>query len=176
MLSVHQNCLFNRAAQEDAADHFEKQSFDTSSSSDSSQSSGEGDEEEEDQAEHPFIKTKPPFGPQFPLEHFDNEEFDIRPGEEWIGLGWDPKENKMYPIPAKAFLPMPLPGARLQVPALSEVTAMNLLKKTESLDNFRKWLIRERYKRQMMLMGVKYSRKDYHGLQLTNNKFVVCNL
>jgi len=66
---------------------------------------------------------------------------------------------------------MPLSATRVAVPALSEITSINLLKKTEALEKFRKWLLKERYKRQMTLTGVKYSRKlkihfvpEYFGL------------
>lgn len=81
-------------------------------------------------------------------------DFDIRSGEEWINLGYDVDDNKMYPIPGKAFLPMPQLQTRRFLPALSEVTSSNLLKKSETLERFRKWLIKERFKRQMKTIGL----------------------
>ncbi|CAG7831213.1 unnamed protein product [Allacma fusca] len=102
----------------------------------------------------------PPFGPMFPLDYFDNEEYDIRSGEEWMYLGWDWKEQKIFPIPAKAFLPMPkdstlrkkkchpnTPADDVENVALSELTSANLLTKTERLEKFRRWLLTERYRR-----------------------------
>ena len=104
------------------------------------------------------LQAAPPFGPMFPLDYFDNEEYDIRTGEEWMFLGWDWKEHKMYPIPAKAFLPIrrsrqddKMKKCKLveeeKPKALSEITAVNLLTKTERLERFRRWLLSERYRR-----------------------------
>ena len=95
----------------------------------------------------------------FPLDYFDNEDYDIRTGEEWMFLGWDWKEHRMYPIPAKAYLPVrrqldenvPEKCKHLlekeKPKALSEMTAVNLLTKTERLEKFRHWLLTERYRR-----------------------------
>lgn len=104
---------------------------------------------------HPFIQSKPPFSPQFPLHFFDNSEFDIRGGDDWCRLGWEEKEKRFYPLPAKAFLPLPLSiDKRAKATALSELTLEELLRKTPRLDKFRQWLLRERFDRQIRMVGL----------------------
>lgn len=104
---------------------------------------------------HSFIQSKPPFGPQLPLSFFDNTEYDIRSGEDWCTLGWEEKEQRFYPLPAKAFLPLPLPAEkRAKMKAPSEVTVEEILRKTPRLEKFRSWLLRERFQRQMRLAGI----------------------
>ncbi|ODM98022.1 Dynein heavy chain 1, axonemal [Orchesella cincta] len=121
----------------------------------------EEEEEEEEAVErgraaiHPFIQSKPPFSAQFPLSYFDNTEYDIRSGEDWCRLGWDEKEKRFYPLPGKAFLPLPLPfDKRVQAKAPSEATLEEILRKTPRLEKFRSWLLRERYNRQIRLVGL----------------------
>lgn len=102
-----------------------------------------------------FIKSKPPFGYMFPLHCFDNFECDIRPPEEWLSLGWDTKEKRFFPLPAKAFLPMPGPSAKKNLPALSEtIVDNNLLTATPRLTKMYHWLLRERFQRTVEMLGI----------------------
>ncbi|TRY59872.1 hypothetical protein DNTS_035283 [Danionella cerebrum] len=53
------------------------------------------------------METKnPPISNYLPLEIFDNEDFDCRSPEEWLGLGYEPGSTGRKPVPAKALLPI----------------------------------------------------------------------
>lgn len=106
---------------------------------------------------HPFIKSKPPFGAMLPLEFFDDEEFDIRSGEDWIRLGYDAKEDINYPIPGKAFLPFIKSNGEEEHEnnlAISQVTYEQLLKKTPRLEKFHQQLVRARFNRMLQNAGI----------------------
>lgn len=82
--------------------------------------------------------------PQFPINCFDNCTFDIRPPEEWIQLGLDFKDKRFYPLPGKAFLPLPAGAAKKKSPALSETVVDHLLTATPRLNRMYQWLLKER--------------------------------
>jgi len=103
---------------------------------------------------HPFIRSKPPFNPMFPLHYFDNTEWDTRTPDEWINLGWDGKERRFYAIPGKAFLPLPGSYVRKTTPALSETIVDNLLNSSKRLFYLERCLLKERYERLLEILGV----------------------
>lgn len=113
---------------------------------------------------HPFIQSKPPFNAQFPLSYFDNSEYDIRSGEDWCRLGWEDKEKRFYPLPGKAFLPLPLqPDKRAKARSPAEMTLEEILKKTPRLERFRQWLLRERFQRQIRMVGLDPHKGTYES-------------
>jgi hypothetical protein len=101
---------------------------------------------------------KPPFNPMLPLPIFDNMEFDIRMPNDWLSLGWDSKERKFYPLPGKAFLPLPGSVVRREAPALSETVVNNLLTSSPRLEKLFHWLLKERYERTIKMLGIDQNR------------------
>lgn len=94
-----------------------------------------------------FFHNRSPFGAYFPLEFFDNEDFDTRMPEDWMGVRYNSQGSDLYPLPGKAFIPIVSEKPSNDLVSFSELTSEVLLDKTPRLHNFRKWLIRERYKR-----------------------------
>jgi len=97
-------------------------------------------------AREAHVKTKSQFGFHFPLEYFDNEEFDIRSPEAWMSLRPNPKGGGKYPLPGKAYLPLP-PDPTDPMISLAEITSEVLLDKSARLQGFRRWLTLQRTQR-----------------------------